>query len=77
MMRDRTPDEIEKAGNQALSIMYGYKPDLNLNDARTSNFTEKLVKSLQYLRPERLPPTSDAARFHSRRIYIQSTDLAG
>ena len=46
MMPDRTSDEIEKAGNQALSIMYGYKPDLNLNDARTSNFTEKVVTSL-------------------------------
>ena len=71
IMPERNPDEIEKAGNQALSILYGYKPELNLNDARTSKFTEKVVLSSEYLPPKCLPPTSDAARFHSQRIYLQ------
>ena len=38
---------------------------------RVSKFTEKVVSSSSYLPPERLPPTSDAARFHSHRVYHQ------
>ena len=44
-------------------------PRLNL--AWTSKFTEKVASSSRYLPPERLPPTSDAARYHSQRVYHQ------
>ena len=43
--------------------------DLNLE--QSSKFSEKVASSSSYVPPERLPPTTDAARFHSRRVYHQ------
>ena len=70
-----TPDvthlDIEKAGEQALISIYGGISGSDLNFTRASKFTEKVVASSSYIPPERLPPTSDAARFHSQRVYLQ------
>ena len=70
-----TPDvthlDVEKAGEQALISIYGGISGSDLNFTRASKFTEKVVASSSYIPPERLPPTSDAARFHSQRVYLQ------
>ena len=71
ILPDRNHTEIEQVGNQAISTLYGGIPGSDLNFERASKFSEKVVSSSSYLPPERLPPTSDAARFHSRRVYLQ------
>ena len=60
--------DIEQAGHQALVTFYGCS---DLNSGRVLKFTQKVISSSSYLPPERLPPTADAARFHSRRVYLQ------
>ena len=59
---------IDAAGSVALAVLYGC-PDLN--SGRVSKFTEKVLSTSNYVPPERLPPTDEAARFHSRRVYHQ------
>lgn len=71
MDADRSHDEIEKAGNEALATLYGAPQGSDLNFERAAKFSEKVVSSSSYLPPERLPPTSDAGRFHSYRVYLQ------
>lgn len=71
MLENQNYKDIEPAGNQALATLYGCMPGKDLNFQRASKFTEKVASSSSYLPPERLPPTSDAARFHSRRVYLQ------
>ena len=63
--------DVEKAGEQALISIYGGISGSDLNFTRALKFTEKVVASSSYIPPERLPPTSDAARFHSQRVYLQ------
>ena len=69
MKVEQNQQDIEEAGNKALATLYGHIKDLNLE--RAAKFTEKVVSRSAYLPPERLPPTSDAGRFHSRRVYLQ------
>jgi hypothetical protein len=64
-------EEIELSGKQAIGIIYGCKQGSDFNLERASKFTEKAASSSGYLPPELLPPTSDAARFHSQRVYHQ------
>ena len=54
---------LEKAGEKAPLIMYGSQVD-DLKTARLQTFQRK-VATAAALRPEKLPVTSDAARFHS------------
>ena len=68
---DANKEEIEKAGIQAIATLYGCKHGSDLNLERASKFNEKVASSSSYLPPERLPPTSDAARFHSQHVYLQ------
>ena len=63
--------DVEEAGNHALAILYGGTSGSDVNFERTSRFSGKVVSNSQYLPPERLPPTSDAGRFHSQRVYLQ------
>ena len=64
-----TTAEIEKAGESYLESLYGC-PD-GLNFGRAAKFNEKVVTSSQHIPAERLPPTSDAAKYHSQRVYHQ------
>ena len=61
--------EVEAAGDRALSIIYRCSHGLNFE--RAAKFSDKVVSGSHYIPPERLPPTSDAARFHSQRVYLQ------
>ena len=71
MLPDVSHDDIGKSGHQALLTIYGCSPTSDLDFERAAKFSEKVVSSSSYLPPERLPPTSDAARFHSLRVYLQ------
>ncbi len=61
MLADNKHKDIEKAGNQALAILY----DGSVHFERALKFTENIVSSSCYMPPEHLLPTSDAAKFHS------------
>ena len=65
----KTQEEIEKTGQQALGVVYGCVPGNDLDFERAARFSKKVVTSSSYIPPERLPPTTDAARYHSRRVY--------
>lgn len=69
--KDQPKENIHKAGNEALGVLYASKHGSNLDLERTSKFSEKVSSSSQYLPPERLPPTKDAAKCHSERVYLQ------
>ena len=69
LMTEQTQSEIEKQGELALEKLYGAKSGLNFE--RAARFSSKVATRSTYLPPEVLPPTSDAARFHSHRVYHQ------
>ncbi len=54
-----------------MAIIYGCTPNTELNFERATRFSKKVVSGSGYIPPERLPPTADATRFHSRRVYHQ------
>ena len=68
---DSKLEDIEKFGEKALVVLYSGISGSDLNFTRASKFTEKVVSTSSYVPPERLPPTSDAARYHSQRVYHQ------
>ena len=65
-----SPESIEKAGEDALLKMYGCT-SATLNSARVAKFSSKVSTSTTYVPPEKLPPTSHGAIFHSKRTYHQ------
>jgi hypothetical protein len=68
-----TKNEIDAAGESAMSVVYCGSPSDNIDTLRYQKFTEKvLAASLSTsVNPEDLPPTSAAMKFHSRRTYFQ------
>lgn len=63
--------DVETAGEKALLEIHGCQRAPSLNSARVERFQEKVVTSAGYVPPETLPPTTDAASFHSYRTYHQ------
>ena len=63
--------DIEKLGEKAILVIYGCTSSLTLNDTRVARFLQRVATSTQYVSPEKLPPTSDAAALHSHRTYHQ------
>ena len=64
---------LEKAGERALLIMYGSQVD-DLKTAKLLTFQRK-VATAAAVALEKLPPTSDAARFHSHRVFSPGTSM--
>ncbi len=64
-------DDIIKAGENALVILYNGDIGEELNALRFKRFQEKVLKSYKYVDASDLPPTSGAAKFHSLRAYYQ------
>ena len=65
-----TPEQVAEAGESFLVSLYGgnYKTQ-NLNDLRFQLFARAAAKT--NFNQARLPPTQDAARFHSLRTHNQ------
>ena len=61
---------LEKAGERAPLIMYGSQAQ-DLKTARLQKFQTKVATAAGYVPPENLPLTSDTARFHSQRVFLQ------
>jgi len=70
-------NDIEKAGEDALLVIYGCTASTSLSSARVAKFQMKVMTSAGYVPPEKLPPTNDAAAFHSHRTYHQVQGWCG
>ncbi|CAG9814961.1 unnamed protein product [Phaedon cochleariae] len=67
---DATPRQISVAGEKFLVALYGGNIDTDtVDDLRYRIFSNSVAKSRFHL--ARLPPTRDAARYHSFRTYLQ------
>ena len=64
-------NEIISAGETVLVKLYGGKDDDSLNTLRHVKYVQKLSGATSSLQPNKLPPTSAAAKFHSLRTYFQ------
>ena len=66
-----TRQAIVAAGLQLISFVYGGKSADSLNHLRYVTFMNITASSSKQLRPERLPPTESAAKFHIYRAHLQ------
>ena len=70
--KDADNTTIAEFGEKLLCQFYASKADLALNSLRYRLFHKKVVTATTAIAPEGLPPTSDAAMFHSYRAYHQT-----
>ena len=61
---------VKDAGENIMLHLYKTTAK-TLGEARDRKFKQKAVAAKVYVQPQMLPPTSDAAEFHSRRVYHQ------
>ena len=71
LQADQHKDAVSKHGQAALETLYGCKTGENLDFERAARFSSKVASRSVYVSPESLPPTCDATRFHSYRVYHQ------
>ena len=69
--------EIQKAGEQAMTILYNGNPDESLNGFRYKHYNEKVATNIVHVQPQVLPPTEAATKFHSFRVYYQICQWLG
>ena len=69
MASESSKGALEKPGERALLIIYGSQVD-DLKTEGLQTFQRK-VSTAAAVPPEKLPSTSDAARFHSHRVFLQ------
>jgi hypothetical protein len=63
--------EVDAAGAELLNIIYGLKSNDKLNHYRYSSCLNLLSTCTSQPRPERLPPTENAAKYHLYRVHLQ------
>ena len=73
LTEDESPDVVETAREKVLVSLYKSKPDERLDSLRYNckGFCEEVAVKSSKVRPQTLPPTSAAARYHSWRVYLQ------
>ena len=64
--------EVVDAGLQILVMLYGGKVGDSLNHLRYAVYMNLIATRRTQPRPERLPPTERAARFHIMRVHLQA-----
>ena len=64
-------EDIVKAGEELLVMIYGGKDDITLDSLRFEKFHQKPASSSTAVAPETLNPTSSAGSSHSLRVYHQ------
>ena len=72
-----TKDAISSAGEKALVYLYGGKGNDTLDGLRKTKFCNKVAKSSTTVEVHSLPPTTDAAKYHSFRVYCQVQEWMG
>ena len=68
---DSSVDTIIKYGEIAMIILFGGDVQKRLDRLRLDIFYEKVLSSVTFVKPENLPPTSAATKYHSLRTYHQ------
>src|SRR6218665_19439 len=68
---DATHDDISAAGLKLLTLLYGGKASDTLNHMRYVQYMNKTASCYAQPRPERLPPTQNAATYHVYRTHLQ------
>ena len=68
---DASLEDITRAGQQLLTMLYGGKPESTLNNLRYLKYIDQVSMSTTRPIPERLPPTERAAYFHVLRVHLQ------
>ena len=69
--KDATVDDVIDAGEAALVCLYSGKEGDNCDGLRYAKFCDKVATNKVHIRPQTLPPTSAAARYHNIRVYLQ------
>ena len=69
--KDATVDDVIDAGEAALVCPYNGKEGDTLDGLRYAQFCDKVATNKVHIRPQTLPPTSVAARYHNMRVYLQ------
>ena len=64
-------DTMKSLGKQAMNVIFGGKPDEELESLRYNLFSKKVARAKSFVTPERLPPTSSSTEFHCLRVYYQ------
>jgi len=63
--------DIEKAGLQLVSLIYGGQNSDTLNKMRFKSYMSMLSRGTRQPQPERLPPTEAACKFHVYHVHLQ------
>ena len=69
--------DVVDAGEKALVIIYNGKSTDTLDSLRYQRFCEKVASKSSHVKPQALPPTSGAAKYHSLRVYLQVQEWKG
>ena len=69
--------DVVDAGEKALVIIYNGKSTDMLDSLRHQRFCEKVASKSSHVKPQALPPTSGAAKYHSLRVYLQVQEWKG
>lgn len=72
-----TKEQVTAAGERATVTVYGVKGDDNLDFLRLQQFHQKVGSSTSSVKPEVLPPTLAAAKYHSMRVFLQVQQWMG
>ncbi|KAG1686949.1 Telomere-associated protein RIF1 [Nymphon striatum] len=69
--KQSTKEEVKVAGENALLCLYGGGVKNTLDSLRMRKYRNMVIKSLSNVQIQKLPPTPDAAKFHSFHVYYQ------
>ena len=75
--KDATKSDIIVAEEKSLLPLYNERSEQSLDSLRYLRFCQKITKGTSFLQPERLPPPSAAAVYHSLRVYHQVQQWRG
>ena len=68
---NQSNDDINLLGKKAMSILYSNSTNQSLNSLRQKRLIEKICVAKSFVKPESLPPTESATKYHSYRTYYQ------
>ena len=70
-------DNIIRAGEKALVILYNGCQHETFDITRYKRYTEKVKKAAKAVAVKTLPPTSAAAQYHSLHVFFQISEWKG
>ena len=67
-----SPKQVEEIGIKIMVTLFNGKTDESLNTCRYKSMLSKVQKSKIFVKPQQLPPTETAVKYHSLRAYLQT-----